>query len=86
MPKCFSETDLNLLYLQIHGLKYFYTIGGWNLDFLSSVDRLEINSGTGEPVTGAKWEPAPSLHNERSGDIHKPRGELRGRGLAKSHL
>ena len=52
--------------LQIHGLKYFYTIGGWNLDFLGSVHRIQIDASTGEPASGATWEEVESLIDARA--------------------
>ena len=53
-------------FLQIHGFEYFYTIGGWDIDFLSSVHRIKIDPDKGEPKDGAKWEDhVPSLKQNR---------------------
>lgn len=54
------------LLVEIHGLKYFYTIGGWNLDFLGSVHRIQIDTSTGEPASGATWEEVESLIDARA--------------------
>lgn len=50
--------------VQIHGIKYLYTIGGWNLAYLRSVHRMQLDDGHG-PV-GSEWFSAPSLLQERS--------------------
>lgn len=49
---------------QIHGIQYLYTIGGWNLAYLRSVHRMQLDDESG-PV-GSEWFQAPSLLQERS--------------------
>lgn len=52
--------------LQIRGDKYLYTIGGWNLAYLSSVHRLKLDNSTGEPEDGSSWFQTPSMIQERA--------------------
>ena len=44
--------------------KHLYTIGGWNLEYVNHVDRIEIDSETGD-LTG-DWLSMPGLNQERS--------------------
>ena len=55
------------LFLQIGGVKYLYSIGGWNLAYLNSVHRMKLDNSTGEPISGSEqWFQAPSMIQERS--------------------
>ena len=45
-----------------HNMRYLYAIGGWNIDYLNSVHRIEMNDeGTG-PKAGAAWEAVGERH------------------------
>ena len=44
--------------------KYLYTIGGWNLEYLSSVHRIAIDAESGDLV--GEWLTMPKLGQERS--------------------